>query len=488
MATVQTERQDLLIGGSWTDGAAGRSFENHHPYTGELVGSAVAAGVEDANAAVAAAAAAFPEWSTTPPAVRRELLTEAARLLEERGPELSQTMTEETGSTFGWGMFNTHFAAGILREAAAQAYALVGEVIPSDIPGKLAMAVRQPVGVVIGIAPWNGPVILATRAVATPLAFGNTVVFKASEQCPRTHAGVVRAIADAGLPAGVVNLITNAPADAGDVVEALIAHPKTRRINFTGSTKVGRIIAEKAGRHLKRVLLELGGKAPLVILADADLDRAVAAAKFGAFMHQGQICMSTERIVIDESIADEFATRLGERAAELKVGDPRESDTQIGPLVNAGALTRIEELVADADAKGAKVVTGGEAEGPCFQPTVLLGVTPEMRIYAEESFGPVVSVIPVAGEEEAVRTANDTEYGLAAAIFSRDVPRALELAQRIESGICHINDATIHDEPQMPFGGVKDSGWGRFGGSAAVQEFSELRWITVQNLAREYPI
>jgi acyl-CoA reductase-like NAD-dependent aldehyde dehydrogenase len=198
--------------------------------------------------------------------------------------------------------------------------------------------------------------------------------------------------------------------------------------------------------------------------------------------------MSTERIVIDESIADEFATRLGERAAELKVGDPRESDTQIGPLVNAGALTRIEELVADADAKGAKVVTGGEAEGPCFQPTVLLGVTPEMRIYAEESFGPVVSVIPVAGEEEAVRTANDTEYGLAAAIFSRDVPRALELAQRIESGICHINDATIHDEPQMPFGGVKDSGWGRFGGSAAVQEFSELRWITVQNLAREYPI
>jgi benzaldehyde dehydrogenase (NAD) len=376
----------------------------------------------------------------------------------------------------------------MLREAAAQAYALHGEVIPSDVPGKLAMAVRQPAGVVVGIAPWNGPVILATRAVATPLAFGNTVVLKASEQCPRTHAAVARTLDDAGFPPGVINFITNAPADAGEVVEALIAHPRTRRINFTGSTKVGRIIAEKAGRHLKRVLLELGGKAPFLVLADADIERAVAAAKFGAFMHQGQICMSTERIVADRTIAEDFATQLGDRAAMLKVGDPRQPDTQIGPLINAAALDRVGELVDDAVAKGARVMSGGEPDGPCYRPTVLMGVTPEMRIYGEESFGPVVSIVPVEGEAEAVRVANDTEYGLAAAVFSRDVPRALELARQIESGICHVNDATVHDEPQMPFGGVKDSGWGRFGGHAAVDEFSDLRWITVQSLAREYPI
>jgi benzaldehyde dehydrogenase (NAD) len=331
-------------------------------------------------------------------------------------------------------------------------------------------------------------VILATRAVATPLAFGNTVVLKASEQCPRTHACVARALVDAGLPAGVVNFITNAPADAGDVVEALIAHPKTRRINFTGSTKVGRIIAEKAGRHLKRVLLELGGKAPFLVLADADIERAVAAAKFGAFMHQGQICMSTERIVADATVAEDFAAQLADRVALLKVGDPREPDTQIGPLINSAALDRVAELVEDAAAKGARVLTGGEADGPCYRPTVLMGVTAEMRIYSEESFGPVVSIITVADEEEAIATANDSDYGLAAAVFSRDVPRALDLARRIESGICHVNDATVHDEPQMPFGGVKDSGWGRFGGSAAVEEFSELRWITVQSLPREYPI
>jgi len=488
MATAQAQLQELLIDGNWTAGSSGRSFENRHPYSGVVFGSAVAAGVEDARAAVDAAAAAFPDWSATPPAKRRELLAKAAELLAARGREIAATMTEETGSTFGWGMFNVTLAAGMLREAAAQSYALVGEVIPSDVPGKLAMAVRQPVGVVVGIAPWNGPVILATRAIATPLAFGNTVVLKASEQCPRTHACVAHALADAGLPAGVVNFVTNAPEDAGEVVEALIAHSKTRRINFTGSTKVGRIIAEKAGRHLKRVLLELGGKAPFLVLADADLERAVAAAKFGAFMHQGQICMSTERIVADASIAEEFAAQLAGQASMLKVGDPREPDTQIGPLINEAARERIEELVADAVENGARVMSGGEADGPCYRPTVLMGVTPAMRIYSEESFGPVVSIITVEDEEQAVRTANDSDYGLSAAVFSRDVPRALALAGQIESGICHINDTTVHDEPQMPFGGVKDSGWGRFGGSAAIEEFSELRWITVQSLAREYPI
>ncbi len=478
----------LLIGGEWRDAASGREYEQRFPYTGEVVGTAAAAGVDDARAAVEAARDAFEEWSGSAPGARRAVLSKAADLLMERQQEIAQIVTEETGGVFGWGMFNVELAAGMLREAAAQAYGLKGDVIPSDVPGKLAMGVRQPAGVVVAIAPWNAPVILATRAVAAPLAYANTVVLKASEVSPRTHAAVARALIDAGLPKGAINFISNDPADAADVVEALIAHPATRRINFTGSTKVGRIIAEKAGRHLKRVLLELGGKAPMVVLRDANLDRAAAAASFGAFFHQGQICMSTERVVADRAIAGELGEKLAARAKALPVGDPREPTTAIGPLVSASAVDRVSALVHDAVEKGAEVLAGAEARGPCFSPTVLSGVTPEMRLYVEESFGPVVAVVPVDGPDEAVRVANDTEYGLSAAVFSGDVARGLELAQRIESGICHVNDTTVHDEPQMPFGGVKGSGWGRFGGSAALEEFTELRWITVQEVPREYPI
>ncbi|MBV9604801.1 MAG: aldehyde dehydrogenase [Solirubrobacterales bacterium] len=488
MATVELAQQQLLIGGNWTGAKSGREYEQSFPYTGEPVGRAAAAGREDAQAAVDAAGSAFAEWSRSAPAMRREILGKAAELMMERQEEIAGLVTEETGGVFGWGMFNVQLAAGMLREAAAQAYNLVGEVIPSDVPGKLAMGVRQPAGVVVAIAPWNAPVILSTRAVATPLAYANTVVLKASEICPRTHAAVVKTLVDAGLPPGTINLITNAPEDAADVVDELIAHPATRRINFTGSSKIGRIIAENAGRHLKRVLLELGGKAPLVVLKDANLDQAAAAASFGAFFHQGQICMSTERVVVDRSVADAMAEKLAEKARALPVGDPREQSTAIGPLINRAAIERVSGLMEDALSKGATSLSGGAADGPCFPPTVLTGVTPEMRIYAEESFGPVVTVIPVDGPDDAVAVANDTDYGLSAAVFSEDVPAALELAQRIESGICHVNDTTVHDEPQMPFGGVKASGFGRFGGRAALEEFTELRWITVQSLPRQYPI
>jgi acyl-CoA reductase-like NAD-dependent aldehyde dehydrogenase len=488
MATVQVEEQPLLIGGSWRGASSGRTYEKADPYTGDIVGTAAAGTREDARAAVDAARDAFPAWAATPAAERAKLLAAAADKLMERQAEIAGVVTQETGGTFGWGMFNVMLAAGMLQEAGAQAQKVADEEIPSHIPGKKARAVRQPVGVVVGIAPWNAPVILGTRAVAAPLAYGNTVVLKASEESPRTHAAIARALVDAGLPDGVVNLITNAPEDAAEVVEELIAHPATRRINFTGSTRVGKIVAEVAARHLKRVLLELGGKAPMIVLPDADMDRAVAAANFGAFMHQGQICMSTERIVADSAVADELAERLGERAAALKVGDPHDPSTQIGPLVNRKSVERVAELVDDAVAKGARVVAGGEADGPFFQPTVLAGITPEMRIYSEESFGPVASIVTVDGVDEAVRVANDTEYGLSSAVFSRDVDAALAVAARLETGMCHVNDSTVHDEPQMPFGGVKESGWGRFGGEAAAEEFTELRWITVQEEPREYPI
>jgi acyl-CoA reductase-like NAD-dependent aldehyde dehydrogenase len=452
--------------------------------------AAAVAARANARAAVEAARRAFPGWSATSAADRGGALQRASELLMQRQAGIAALVTEETGGTVGWGMFNVQLAAGMLAYYAGQAGApAAGEQeIPSHIPGKRARAVRQPAGVVVGIAPWNAPVILGVRAVAAPLAYGNTVVLKASEQCPRTHGSIVSALTDAGVPAGAVTLVTHDPQDAAEVVEELVAHPAVRRISFTGSTRVGRIIAEKAGRHLKRVLLELGGNAPLVVLADADLDRAVAAASFGSFMHQGQICMSTGRIVIDRSVAEEFAQLLGERAGSLRVGDPREPDTQIGPLVSQDAVTRVTGQVEDAVANGAQVIAGGHARGRYFEPAVVLGVTPEMRMYHEESFGPVVAIVPVDGVEEAVRVANDTEYGLSSAVFSRDPGTAMDVARRLETGICHINDATVNDEPPMPFGGVKASGWGRFGGTAALQEFTELRWITTQDSPRTYPL
>ncbi len=488
MNPTAVQNQLLFINGEWQAALDNRTFEKTNPFTGKTIARFSSAGRSDAARAIDAASAAFPEWSAAPPAVRRNLFLKAADILDRRQPEIARAMATEMGGTFGWGMFNCIFAAGLLREAAAQAYGLIGEIIPSDLPDTVAMAIRQPVGVVIGIAPWNAPLILGMRAVAMPLAYGNTVVLKASEESPSTHLAIAEIFHEAGFPKGVINVITNSPADAAEVVDELIVHPQTRRINFTGSTKVGRIIAEKAGRHLKRVLLELGGKAPMVVLEDADVEAAVAAANFGSFMNQGQICMSTEKIIVESPIAEAFGQKLAARANALKVGDPLEPETQLGPVISKAAIERLQSLVDDALAKGAKLLSGGKSQGPCYLPTVLYGVTPEMRVYYEESFGPLASIVIVANAEEALRAANDTEYGLSAAVFSRDVSKAMKIAEQLESGICHINGATVHDEPQMPFGGVKSSGWGRFGGKAALEEFTELRWITIRRTPTRYPI
>ncbi|NLB58029.1 MAG: aldehyde dehydrogenase family protein, partial [Gammaproteobacteria bacterium] len=342
--------------------------------------------------------------------------------------------------------------------------------------------------VVLGIAPWNAAVILGVRAIATPLACGNTVILKASEVCPAVHRLIGTVMHEAGLGDGVVNVISNAPEDAGTVVEALIAHPAVRRGNFTGATKVGRIIGRLAGEHLKPSLLELGGKAPLVVLDDADLDAAVAAAGFGAFMNQGQICMSTERLVVDAKVADDFVARLAAKAATLTAGDPRAEGNQLSALISREAAERCRELIDDAVSKGAVVLTGAVYDGAIMQPTVLDKVTPQMRIYSEESFGPVVAVIRVASEQEAIAVANDSEYGLSSAVFTGDAARGYKVASQLETGICHVNGPTVHDEAQMPFGGVKASGYGRFGGHAGIHEFTELRWITVQHGPRHYPI
>ncbi|MEU5693299.1 aldehyde dehydrogenase family protein [Actinosynnema sp. NPDC020468] len=479
---------DLFIGGRFVPASGGRYVRTVEAVDGTPIARVAAATVRDVDLAVEAAAAASAGWAGLPPARRRDVLARAAVLFGERAEELSAIMGREMGATRPWCRFNVDVARGMLVEAAAQAYSAVGEVVPSDVPGLTALGIRQPAGVVVGIAPWNAPLILGVRAVAMPLVYGNTVVLKSSEQTPLTQAAIVEVLHDAGAPAGVVNLISNAPEDAPAIVEALIAHPATARVNFTGSTKVGRIIGELGGRHLTRVVLELGGKAPLVVLADADLEAAAAAASFGAFVNQGEVCMSTERVVVERSVADELSSLLAARAAKLVVGAPDDDAAQIGPLVHTGARDHVMALVEDAVRHGAEVLAGGTADGLYVRPTVLRHVTPDMRIYREETFGPVVSIIEVDDVDAAVATANDTEYGLSAGVFCRDGGLALDVARRIRSGICHINGATVHDEPQMPFGGVGASGWGRFGSRAALEEFTELRWITQQSGARHYPI
>ncbi|MGN6319548.1 aldehyde dehydrogenase [Trinickia sp.] len=477
----------MLIDGAQVTASDSATFARRNPLDGTVASRAPAASVEDAVAAVEAAARAFPVWSSFGPLKRRQLLTAAAHALEAKSDQFAAAMATETGASGLWAGFNVHLAAQGLLEAAAMTTQIGGELIPSEVPGSLAMGVRQPAGVVLGIAPWNAPVILAVRAIALPLACGNTVVLKGSEICPSTHALIAEAMQEAGLPPGAVNFVTNAPADAARIVEAMIAHPKVRRVNFTGSTRVGRLIAEQCARHLKPAVLELGGKAPFVVLADADIDAAVDAAVFGAFANSGQICMSTERIIVDEQIADAFVDRLAARARALPLGDPRKGPVVLGSVVDMSTVERCNALIDDALAHGAKLVCGGKAESTLMPATLLDHVTPAMRIYHEESFGPVKPIVRVRGDEAAIASANDNPYGLSSAVFSRDSARALNVASKIESGICHINGPTVHDEAHMPFGGVKESGFGRFGGKAGIAEFTELRWITLQTSPRHYP-
>ena len=383
MTSVQSGAREAkqFIAGGWTDASGGATFEDRDPFTGDVVALVPAGGRADAALAVEAAADAFPAWSQSLPAQRQAIFLKAADILESRRDEIVGLLARETGASFGFGMFQMSFVPGLLRQAAAAAYAPLGQIIPSDHPGTLAMGIRRPVGVVGAIAPWNAALILSARSIAAPLALGNTVVLKPSELSP-VVGGLIwgEIFSEAGLPAGVLNIVTHAPGEAGPIGDELVENPAVRRINFTGSTATGRRLAEAAGRHLKRVLLELGGYNPMIVLADADLDFAVNASAFGAFLHQGQICMSARKIIVERPIAEEFTARLAAKTKTLKAGDPNEHDTVIGPLINEAALQMVKERVKDAVAKGAKVLAGGEAVGPCFQATLITDVPAGLRL------------------------------------------------------------------------------------------------------------
>ena len=464
-------------------------FARKNPLTGDTASTAEAMKPADIPAIAERAQAGFALWSKMGPNARRAVLMKAADALMAKKEEFVAAMMGEIGATAGWAMFNLGLAAGMVREAAAITTQISGEVIPSDHEGTIAMALREPVGVLLGIAPWNAPIILGVRAIAVPLACGNAVILKASESCPRTHALIIEAFAEAGFPEGVVNIVTNAPEDAADVVGALIDAPQVRRINFTGSTQVGRIIAKRAAEHLKPVLLELGGKAPMIVLEDADLDEAVKAAAFGAYMNQGQICMSTERIIVVESVADEFAAKFKAKVETMPAGDPAKGNTPLGAVVNTDTVEKCRALVEDAVANGAELLVGGDTTMNVVMPAHLVDkVTPDMKLFRDESFGPVVGIARARDEAHAIELANDTQYGLSSAVFTRDTARGLKVARQIQAGICHVNASTVSDEPQMPFGGMKASGYGRFGGKAGIDAFTELRWVTIETEPGHYPI
>jgi acyl-CoA reductase-like NAD-dependent aldehyde dehydrogenase len=485
-----TITRELFINGDYVPALDGRTTQDLNPYTGEVYATVAAGGAADVRRAVDAAEAAFPAWAALSPSARRRIFLKAADILESRVAEVIEVMGGEVGAVAGWGGFNTMLATKMLQEAAAGISQSIGEVLTTDTGEQLSLALREPLGVVGAFSPWNAPLILSARAVAMPLAVGNTVVLKPSENAPiACGLFIADVLREAGLPAGVLNVVTNAREDAGAVAEALISDKRVRMVNFTGSTNVGRIIGTTAAQHLKPAVLELGGKNAVLVLDDADVDYAVNAVVFGGFYNVGQICMSADRVLVHSSIVEEFTEKFAAKVAGLPQGDPTDPKTVLGPMIDDRSAKRMAELVQDAVANGARIRTGGgDPDGSSYPATVLDQVRPEMRVYHEEIFGPVVTVIAVETDEEAIAIANDTDYGLTAGVLTEDTRRGLAIARKLRTGIVHVNNQTVDDEPQAPFGGVGSSGYGRFGGRWAAEAFTTTRWVTVAGEHKHFPI
>ncbi|MDG1130155.1 MAG: aldehyde dehydrogenase family protein [Paracoccaceae bacterium] len=475
----------MYVGGNWVAGQG--SFDDINPSDGSLYARIPDGGRAETRAAIAAAQAAFPAWSNLMFQERAHYMLKIADVWERRAPDFVAAAQAEGGGWFGKGMFEAGYVAEVFRAAAGVLYGSIGEVLPSE-HGKFSTAVRYPMGVISVISPWNMPGILTARGFAFPMAAGNTIVLKPSEDTP--YAGglfFAEVLEEAGIPKGVFNVITCSRERVQEMGDEMIENPLVKGISFTGSTPVGRQIAAKAGAHLKKCCVELGGKDSLIVLEDADMERATSAASFGSFMHQGQICMSVEKVLVQESIYADFLRQFVARASRLKTGDTKDKANVIGPLINERQVVRVKHQIEDALAKGAKAVLGGRVWDRYVEPTILTNVTPDMAVWRDETFGPVAVVVPFKTDAEAIALNNDTEYGLSAGIITRNEERALRMARQLETGMCHVNCSSINDEPHVPFGGSKASGLGRHGGKWSLETFTETRWITLDRGHRPYP-
>lgn len=486
--TAAIGRTTHFIDGRWT-GEGGATFPDRNPFNDQIVAQIAAGGRAEAEAAVAAAARAFPAWAATGPGERQRLFLKAADIVERRLEDAVRLMAIEGGSSRAFAAFQVKLSAAMLRQAASWGYLPFGDMIRSDVPGRTATVARKPLGVVAGFTPWNGAFYLSWRTFLLPMAFGNTTVIKPSEEAPMS-AGLFHAeiLEEAGFPAGSFNVVAHAPGQAAAIADVFFESAAVRCINFTGSDRTARILGARAGAALKRMVLELGGFNPMIVMADADLPDAVNALTFGAFLHQGQVCMNTRKVYVDRSIHDAFVERLVAKVRGLKCGDPTDPSVIVGPLINDRALAETTERVDDAVRRGAKLVTGGKAQGRVYEPTILTDVPADAvcTTGATETFGPLLVVEPFDDAEAALAAAQATPYGLSASIMTRDHARALHMAARFDTGIVHINAPTMASEAALPVGGVKDSGWGR-SGYYAVEDFTEHRLTTVTDGPGHYP-
>lgn len=474
----------LFINGTWVPSSTGMVIDDINPATGEIFAKVHQASTEDIEAAIAAAYASKESWGNTTPGYRENILLNAAAKLEERIPEYADILIDEGGSTFGKAMFEVAVVVSTLRSAAGECRRIFGETMPSDSPGVFSMTVRRPLGVIAGIAPFNFPFVLAMNKVCLALAAGNTFVLKPASSTPVIGLKIAELFESVGLPSGVLNVI---PVKGSTLGDKLVTDPRIRMVTFTGSTEIGKQLAEIAGRHQKKITLEMGGKSPLIVLKDADIDYAVDAAIFGIFFHQGQVCMVNSRIIVESDIYELFCEKISAKAQTLKVGDPRLHDTVIGPLIESKQCPFIKGQIDEAVTAGARLLCGGTYEGAFFRPTIVADVTEKMRIFHEESFGPVACIVNVANSEDALAIANNSSFGLSSAIITNDLQKAFDLSFRLEAGMVHINNCTICAEPHVPFGGVKDSGVGREGGHYSIEEMTEVKWMTVQMGKRVFP-
>lgn len=477
-----TGSRDTLTLNHWIAGAdsapdSGAYFDVLNPLTGEVYSKASHGNKADIDKAVETAHQAFASYSKSLPRERELWMIRAADLVEKYADDFVDVLVDEVGSPVSKARFEVQYAALYMRAAAGMTRRLTGQTIPTDMPGRVSMAFRKPIGVVAAITPFNVPLIKGVKQTASPLACGNTVVALGSEETPQTNLLLGKIYQEAGIPDGVYNAVNGFGHEIGD---DLTTHEHVAAIMFTGSTRVGRHIGKLAGERLKKTVLELGGKSPLVVLNDADLDKAAFAAKMGCFFFQGQGCMVSSRIYVQEDVFDAFVEKLKGEALKSPLGDLRDPTTMVGPLISQRQRDRVRGHIEDARSKGANVVTGGEWEGPRCQPTILTGVGEDMTVCREETFGPVTSVYPVKDLSDALDKANDTHYGLSAAIFTQDVNAAFAYVDGVEAGMIHINAPTFADEPHVPFGGMKDSGFGREGTDADLETLTEWKWATIQ--------